>query len=78
MEETDKARISEREQARRRRQSEADRLAWPVKEGAHRLGIGRTTVYKLASAGKLRLIKVGGRTLVPDAEITRLANGGSE
>ena len=78
MKKADKTSPSEREQARRRRQSEADRLAWPVKEGAHRLGIGRSTVYKLASEGKLRLIKVGGRTLVPDAEITRLVSGGSE
>ena len=78
MKKADKTPPSEREQARRRRQSEADRLAWPVKEGAHRLGIGRSTVYKLASEGKLRLIKVGGRTQVPDGEITRLVNGGSE
>jgi excisionase family DNA binding protein len=76
MKKADKTPPSEREQARRRWQSKADRLAWPVKEGAHRLGIGRSTVYKLASEGKLRLIKVGGRTLVPDAEITRLVSGG--
>jgi len=78
MKKADKIPPSERGQAPCRPQSDADRLAWPVKEGAHRLGIGRSTVYKLASQGKLRLIKVGGRTLLPDAEISRLVNGGSE
>jgi excisionase family DNA binding protein len=48
------------------------RIAWRINEGAYRLGVSRSTIYKLAAAGKLRLIKVGGRTLIPDAEIARL------
>ena len=49
-----------------------ERVAWRINERAFRLGVSRATIYKLAAAGKLRLIKVGGRTLIPDAEIMRL------
>jgi hypothetical protein len=51
------------------------RLAWPILEGARRMGIGRTSVYKLAAEGNLRLIKIAGRTLIPDSEIVRLVEG---
>ena len=65
----------------KRAQQEGDlppqRLAWPVDEGAHRIGIGRTSVYKLAAEGRLRLIKVAGRTLIPDSEIVRIAAEGA-
>ena len=50
-------------------------LAWRVNDACRRLSLSRATLYKLASQGKLRLVKVAGRTLVPDAEIERLANG---
>jgi excisionase family DNA binding protein len=53
------------------------RLAWPIDEGAHRIGVGRTSVYKLAAEGKLRLIKVAGRTLIPDAEVVRVTTEGA-
>ena len=38
---------------------------------------GRTTIYALAKQGRLRLIKVGGRTLVDGASLRALlgANG---
>ena len=37
-----------------------------------RLGIGRTLLYDLIKKGKLRTIKLGSRTLVPEAELQRL------
>jgi excisionase family DNA binding protein len=55
-----------------------DRLAWPITEGAHRLGIGRSSIYKLHGEGKLRLVKVAGRTLIPDSEIRRLIERGEQ
>jgi excisionase family DNA binding protein len=57
------------------RTSPPERVAWPINDGAFRLGVSRATIYKLAGDGKIRLIKVGGRRLIPDAEITRLASG---
>lgn len=47
------------------------RELWPVNEAAHRLGVNRTTLYRLRAAGQLRFVKVGGRTFVTDAELRR-------
>jgi len=41
------------------------------------LGISRATLYKLAAQGKIRLVKIAGRTVVPETEIDRLASGGA-
>jgi excisionase family DNA binding protein len=57
--------------------AQPQRLAWPINEGAHRMGVGRTSVYKLAAEGKLRLIKIAGRTLIPDSEVVRVAAEGA-
>jgi transcriptional regulator of acetoin/glycerol metabolism len=59
-----KAGLKEREKARRAVQSAASRVAWPISEGAHRIGVGRTSVYKMAAQGKIRLVRVAGRTLI--------------
>jgi excisionase family DNA binding protein len=77
MDEVGRTGVGEREQARRQTRSAADRAAWSIKDGAHRIGVGRTTIYKLAAQGKIRLVKVAGRTLIPDGEIVRLVDRGS-
>ena len=41
------------------------------------LGISWATLYKLAAQGKIRLVKIAGRTLVPESEIDRLASEGT-
>jgi excisionase family DNA binding protein len=41
------------------------------------LGISRSTLYKLAAQGKVKLVKISGRSVVPEIEIDRLASGGS-
>ncbi len=50
------------------------RSAYPVNEGAHRLGIGRSLLYEMAKEGRIKLIKIAGRTLVPASEIERLTS----
>lgn len=42
-----------------------DRLAFSVPEAAARLGIGKTTIYKMIAGGTLRAVKIGKRTLIP-------------
>ncbi len=54
--------------------NEAPRAAWPINEGCHRLGIGRVSLYAMAKRGEIRLIKIAGRTLVPESEIARLTS----
>lgn len=49
-------------------------LAHRVDSACHRLGIGRTKLYSLIAEGKIRPIKIGSRTLVPESELQRLIN----
>lgn len=51
--------------------------AYRVPDACRALGVGRSTLYKLASAGKLRLVRIGGRTVVPGNEVSRLATEGT-
>jgi excisionase family DNA binding protein len=48
-----------------------------VLDACSALGISRAKLYKLAAQGKIRLVKIGGRTVVPEVEIDRLASEGA-
>lgn len=48
------------------------RHAYSLNEAAQSLGLSRRTIYTLADRGKLSLIKVGKRRLVPATELERL------
>lgn len=46
------------------------RLLHPVfPDSCRRLGVGRSTIYRLISEGELRPVKIGDRTLIPEAEL---------
>lgn len=47
-------------------------LANTINGSCRRLGIGRTLMYDLIKQGKLRSIKLGTRTLIPEIELQRL------
>ena len=47
-------------------------LAYRVNPLCRRLGIGRSTLYKMMKAGKIKTVIVGGRRLIPAAEVERL------
>lgn len=49
----------------------SDRLLYSVDGVAEQLSVGRTTVYSLIRAGRLRSVKVGDRTLVARDELER-------
>jgi excisionase family DNA binding protein len=49
--------------------------AWRVNDALRQLSGSRATLYKMAKDGEIRLARIGGRTLVPDAEIKRLVGG---
>jgi len=44
-------------------------LAHSVENAAALLDVGRTTVFELIRTGRLRAVKLGGRTLIPDAAL---------
>ena len=48
--------------------------AWRVKDACRQFGISRTTLYELRKQGKLKMIAVAGRALVPDCEVRRLTS----
>ncbi|RBP18162.1 excisionase family DNA binding protein [Roseiarcus fermentans] len=48
-----------------------------VPEACKALGISKAMLYKLAARGKIRLVRIGGRTVVPESEIDRLASEGA-
>jgi excisionase family DNA binding protein len=51
--------------------------AWRVNDALRQLSVSRATLYKRANNGEIRLARIGGRTLVPDAEIKRLVGEGA-
>lgn len=44
-----------------------------IKRTGDRLDLGKTTVFKLINEGKLEVVKIGGKTLVTECSIQRLA-----
>lgn len=48
---------------------EASRLLHPIPEAYRQLGIGRTTFFELVAAGEIEVVKIGRRTLVPQASL---------
>ena len=51
-----------------------DRLAYRVPEALYVSGLGRTKFYAEVKAGRLRLIKIGGRSLVPAEDLKALVS----
>ncbi len=49
-----------------------DELAYSINRTAKVLGVGRTTIYKLIKSGEVDTLKIGSRTLITTASITRL------
>ena len=49
-----------------------------VLETCQRLGVSRTLFYTMVQRGHLRVVKLGARTLVPEAEIQRLLNAADD
>ena len=47
-------------------------IANTIQDSCSRLGIGRTLLYDLIKQGRLRPIKLGSRTLIPESELQRL------
>jgi hypothetical protein len=54
-----------------------ERLAFRVADACRAIGIGRTSLYRLASERKLRLVKIAGRTLVDAASLRDLVKTSS-
>jgi predicted site-specific integrase-resolvase len=53
-----------------------DRQAWRVREYCEAHRISNSTFWKYVGLGKIRVIRIGGRVLVPATEAARIASEG--
>jgi excisionase family DNA binding protein len=54
---------------------EPNKLAYSIKEACSASSLGRTTLYSHIAAGRLKAIRVGGRTLIPADSLLALVSG---
>lgn len=52
------------------------KLAYSIKEACAASSLGRTTIYGHIGAGRLRAIRIGGRTVIPADSLHALVGGG--
>lgn len=50
-------------------------LAYSIKEACAASSLGRTSIYAHIAAGRLRAVRVGGRTIIPADSLHALLNG---
>lgn len=48
-----------------------EKLLHPVPDALRLLSLGRTKFYAEVAAGRVRVVKAGGKTLVPQSELDR-------
>ena len=54
-----------------------ERRALRINDAARLYGVGRSTIYKMMNAGKLRTVKIGGRRLIPRDVLEALLQAGA-
>ncbi len=52
-----------------------DKIGYIIREACHASSLGRTTIYNHISAGRLRAVRVGGRTIIPAEALQSLLTG---
>lgn len=57
-----------------RNSAAVEKHAYRINEACRALGISRTSLYKIAKSGEIKLVKIAGRTVVPRSEIERLVS----
>ena len=51
------------------------RLAYSIKEACQASSLGRTSIYGHIQTGRLRAVRIGGRTIIPAESLHRLIAG---
>lgn len=55
--------------------STSPKLGYSIKEACRASSLGRTTVYAHIAAGRLRAVRIGGRTVIPAESLHALLAG---
>ena len=51
------------------------KLAYSINEACRASSLGRTTLYSHIAAGRLRAVRIGGRTVIPAESLRALIDG---
>lgn len=51
------------------------KIAYSIREACAASSLGRTTLYSHISAGRLRAVRIGGRTVIPAESLHALIEG---
>lgn len=54
-----------------------DKLAYSIKEACRATSLSKTTIYAKIAAGRLRAVRIGGRTVIPAESLRELVASGS-
>lgn len=55
--------------------NQPEKLAYSIREACTASSLGRTTIYRHIAAGTLRVVRVGGRTIIPADALHALITG---
>lgn len=51
------------------------KLSYSIREACHASSLGRSTIYNHIAAGRLRAVRIGGRTVIPSEALHALISG---
>ncbi|OBV10542.1 helix-turn-helix domain-containing protein [Erythrobacter dokdonensis] len=54
-----------------------DKLAYSIKEACKATSLSKTTIYAYIASKKLRVVRIGGRTVIPAESLRELVTGRS-
>lgn len=57
------------------KQSGPPKIGYSIREAVAATSLGRTTIYNHIAAGRLRAVRVGGRTIIPADALLSLIQG---
>lgn len=57
--------------------NENPKIAYSIREACAASSLGRSTLYNHIAAGRLRVVRVGGRTIIPAEALHALLHGES-
>lgn len=55
--------------------NQSPKLAYSIREACSASSLGRTTIYAHIAAGRLRAVRIGGRTVITAESLKDLVNG---
>ena len=56
--------------------NESPKLAFTIAEACYAVGIGRSKLYELIGEGRIEVVKIGSRTLIPAESLRALLSCG--